>query len=71
MLREIAGDGLLQHWMQRTADRGMTLLSRDVPVVTALGRAVLQCYYRDDRVLRGLATRTGGAFSERASAGTG
>jgi hypothetical protein len=30
----------------------MTLLSREGPVITALGRAVLQCYYRDGRVLR-------------------
>jgi hypothetical protein len=32
----------------------MTLLGRQDPVVTALGRAVLQCYYRDDRVMRAL-----------------
>jgi hypothetical protein len=32
----------------------MALLSRDDPVMKALGRAVLQCYYRDDRVLHGL-----------------
>jgi hypothetical protein len=32
----------------------MALLSRDDPALVALGRAVLQCYYRDDRVLRSL-----------------
>lgn len=32
----------------------MTLLGEGGPTVTALGRAVLQCYYRDDRVLRAL-----------------
>ena len=32
----------------------MTLLGREGPVMTALGRAVLQCYYRDDRVMRAL-----------------
>ena len=32
----------------------MTLLGRQSPVVTALGHAVLQCYYRDDRVIRAL-----------------
>ena len=32
----------------------MTVLGRDDPVVKALGRAVLQCYYRDDRVVRSL-----------------
>jgi hypothetical protein len=35
----------------------MTLLGREGPAVTALGRAVLQCYYRDDRVMRGLEPR--------------
>lgn len=29
-------------------------LSRDTPDMAALGRAVLQCYYRDDRVVRAL-----------------
>ena len=32
----------------------MTLLSREGPTMAALGRAVLQCYYRDDRVMRAL-----------------
>ena len=32
----------------------MLLLSHEDPVLTALGRAVLQCYYRDDRVMRAL-----------------
>jgi len=32
----------------------MTLLARSEPMVTALGRAVLQCYYRDDRVFLAL-----------------
>lgn len=36
---------------QKTA---MALLDRGGPVMTALGRAVLQCYYRDDRVIRAL-----------------
>ncbi|MFZ2008321.1 MAG: hypothetical protein WAV02_24790, partial [Stellaceae bacterium] len=30
----------------------IALLGRKGPTVTALGRAVLQCYYRDDRVFR-------------------
>ena len=29
-------------------------MERRGPVATALGRAVLQCYYRDDRVLSAL-----------------
>lgn len=32
----------------------MALLDRRGPIVTALGRAVLQCYYRDDRVFRAI-----------------
>jgi hypothetical protein len=34
--------------------KAMLLLSREDSVTIALGRAVLQCYYRDDRVLRSL-----------------
>ena len=30
------------------------LLNQDGPMVNALGRAVLQCYYRDDRVFRSI-----------------
>ena len=32
----------------------MTLLDQGGAVINALGRAVLQCYYRDDRVFRAL-----------------
>ena len=32
----------------------VALLERKGPAVTALGRAVLQCYYRDDRVFRSI-----------------
>jgi hypothetical protein len=52
MLQEIAGEDLRSLDMEEAA--AMALLSRDDPVVKALGRAVLQCYYRDDRVLRSL-----------------
>ena len=31
-----------------------TFLSSDAPEVTTLGRVILQCYYRDDRVVRSL-----------------
>jgi hypothetical protein len=31
-----------------------TFLASDAPEVTALGRVILQCYYRDDRVVRSL-----------------
>lgn len=54
MLREIAGGdfGSLEDGKAETV--AMTLLGRQGPVVTALGRAVLQCYYRDDRIMRAL-----------------
>src|ERR1051325_7070981 len=54
MLREIAGGdfaGLDQAAAEAVA---MTLLGREHRVMTALGRAVLQCYYRDDRVMHAL-----------------
>jgi hypothetical protein len=54
MLREIAG-GDFAGLDDATAEAAaMTLLGRDGPAMTALGRAVLQCYYRDDRVMHAL-----------------
>jgi hypothetical protein len=50
MLRELAGgdfSGLDDAKAEATA---MALLARGGSDMTALGRAVLQCYYRDDRV---------------------
>jgi hypothetical protein len=54
MLREIAGGDFVGLDEVNAEAAAMTLVSRQDPVVTALGRAVLQCYYRDDRVLRAL-----------------
>jgi hypothetical protein len=54
MLGEIAGGDFCSLDAENAETAAMTLLSRNGPVVTALGRAVLQCYYRDDRVLRAL-----------------
>jgi hypothetical protein len=54
MLREIAGDDFAGLAEAKAETAAMTLLGRQDPVVTALGRAVLQCYYRDDRVMRAL-----------------
>ena len=54
MLQEIAGGGFSGLDDARAEAAAMTLLGREGPAVTALGRAVLQCYYRDDRVLRAL-----------------
>jgi hypothetical protein len=54
MLQEIAGQDLDSLAPEKAETAMLALLSRDDAVVKALGRAVLQCYYRDDRVLRGL-----------------
>jgi hypothetical protein len=53
-LRELAG-GDFAGLDEAAADAvAMTLLGGGGPMMTALGRAVLQCYYRDDRVLHAL-----------------
>ncbi len=53
-LQEIAGEDLCSMGAVKAEAAAMALLGRDDPAVKALGRAVLQCYYRDDRVLRSL-----------------
>lgn len=54
LLRDIAG-GDFTSLDEATAERAVTaLLGRDGAMITALGRAVLQCFYRDDRVFRAL-----------------
>jgi hypothetical protein len=54
MLQQIAAQDLSSLGAEKAEAAMLALLGRDDPVVKALGRAVLQCYYRDDRVLRGL-----------------
>ena len=54
VLREIAGEDFHGMAAEKAEATAMALLSRDDAVVKALGRAVLQCYYRDDRVVRSL-----------------
>jgi|SRR5438067_7555156 len=54
MLREIASGDFAALDEAAAEAAVMTLLGRDGPAMTALGRAVLQCYYRDDRVMRAL-----------------
>lgn len=54
MLREVAGEGLATLADAEAETTAMALLLREGPEITALGRAVLQCYYRDDRVLKSL-----------------
>jgi hypothetical protein len=54
MLREIACNDFAGLDESKAEAAAMTLLSRDGPTMAALGRAVLQCYYRDDCVMRAL-----------------
>jgi hypothetical protein len=54
MLDEIAGGDFSAQDDAKAAAATLTLLGREGPMITALGRVVLQCYYRDDRVLRAL-----------------
>ena len=53
-LRAITGGGFASLDDAAAEAAAMTLLDREDQVTTALGRAVLQCYYRDERVMRGL-----------------
>jgi hypothetical protein len=54
MLRDLAGGDFAGLDDVKAEAAAMVLLSRGGQVLTALGRAVLQCYYRDDRVIRAL-----------------
>ena len=54
MLREMAGEDFAALVDVEAEATAMALLRRELPEITALGRAVLQCYYRDDRVVRSL-----------------
>jgi hypothetical protein len=54
ILRDIAAGDLALLDQAQAEAAAMTLLGREGPAITALGRAVLQCYYRDDRVMRAL-----------------
>jgi hypothetical protein len=54
ILRDIAGGDFADLDEAKAEAAGMALLAGEGPVVTALGRTVLQCYYRDDRVMRAL-----------------
>ena len=54
VLRELAGEDFSALADTEAEAAAMALLRQPRPEVTALGRAVLQCYYRDDRVVRSL-----------------
>jgi hypothetical protein len=62
MLRELAGGDFASIDEHEAEAKAMALLRREGPEITALGRAVLQCYYRDDRVLRSLGLDPGPPF---------
>jgi hypothetical protein len=71
MLCEIAGGDFAGLAEAKAEAAGMTLLGRQDPVVTALGRAVLQCYYpRRSRDARPRC-RAAAALSEGPRVGTG
>jgi hypothetical protein len=54
MLCESAGGNFSAIDEANAEAAAIKLLGREGPAITALGRAVLQCYYRDDRVFRAL-----------------
>jgi hypothetical protein len=54
MLREMIDGDFAELDEARAEAAAMQLLGREDPMLIALGRAVLQCYYRDDRVVRAL-----------------
>lgn len=62
MLREMAGGDFAAIDEAKAEGTAMALLRREGREITAVGRAVLQCYYRDDRVLRSLGLEPGPPF---------
>lgn len=53
-LAALAGGPFVELDEARREAVAQEFLSGDAPEVTVLGRAILQCYYRDDRVVRSL-----------------
>jgi hypothetical protein len=62
MLRELAGGDFAAIAEGDAEASAMALLRRQGPEIMALGRAVLQCYYRDDRVITSLGLEPGPPF---------
>jgi len=62
VLREMAGGDFAATDEAEAEATAMALLRREGPEITALGRAVLQCYYRDERVIRSLGLEPGAPF---------
>jgi hypothetical protein len=61
-LREIAGTSFATLDPPAAERAAMALLGSGRPTVVALGRAVLQCYYRDERVHHSLGREPGPPF---------
>lgn len=53
-LRATSDGGFAELAPERAEMIAAALLNQDGPMMNALGRAVLQCYYRDDRVFRAI-----------------
>jgi hypothetical protein len=53
-LAELSGGAFVTLDETRRRTVAQTFLSSEIPEVTTLGRVILQCYYRDDRVVRSL-----------------
>jgi hypothetical protein len=62
MLHELAGGDFAAIAEGDAEVSAMALLRRQGPEIMALGRAVLQCYYRDDRVITSLGLEPGPPF---------
>ena len=62
MLRETAGGDFSAMGETEARAAAMALLERRDAEIAALGRAVLQSYYRDDRVIRSLGLKPGSPF---------
>lgn len=54
LLREAAGGDFSELSPAAAEATALALLARKEPAIGALGRCVLQCYYRDDRVVTAL-----------------
>jgi hypothetical protein len=70
-LREIGGGDFAGQDETKAEAAAMTLRRREDLVTTALGRAVLQCYYRDNRVMCAMGSRAPAALPAGPRGGTG
>lgn len=62
LLRELAGGDFTTITENDAEASAMALLQHQRPEIMALGRAVLQCYYRDERVIVSLGLEPGSPF---------